>query len=266
MVSEKVKRRTASAIRRRSKTDLRIYPSIVLVVVIAFTATALAYMFGLVGSGADRRLNLLGIFIVGTCVLISMMYLTISRNYQHSKRDIELMNAMCDLAVQMEAEGRFCDVERIQRMREHIPTLTGRKIWVALFVIAIIPAISAPVLALMIPDQMEGAGYGTIACVVSLVLCFAVIVLNMGFPKRHERMFLEFADEFVDGVRASGYNMERYRKVIGVRNLIVMLILTFFTAFLFFGVWLYLSVRDLNRHMDEQWNFEDSIMDLLEVL
>ena len=266
MVSDSVRRRVAAAVRRRGKTDLRIYPSIVCLVVLAFTVTAVLYITGLAGTEENRGLQILGVIIVGTCVLLSMMYLTVSRNYRHNRRDIELMEALCDLASEMSSEGSFRDGGRIEEMRRAVPTNVGRGIWMAVFVLAVIPAMAAPCFALLMDDPHRGAVYGIAACIISLALCFLVIILNMGFPKRHEKSFFRFADTFSDGLAAAGWEAERYRQVIGVRNFVLMILLTLVTFTLFFGIWLYLSARDLNRHMDQQWNYEDYIMDLVEGL
>ena len=60
MVSDSVRRRVAAAVRRRGKTDLRIYPSIVCLVVLAFTVTAVLYITGLAGTEENRELQILG--------------------------------------------------------------------------------------------------------------------------------------------------------------------------------------------------------------
>jgi len=42
--------------------------------------------------------------------------------------------------------------------------------------------------------------------------------------------------------------------------------LTLITLGMFFIVWVYLSLRDMNRHLDQQWNFENSLVDVLSVI
>jgi hypothetical protein len=60
--------------------------------------------------------------------------------------------------------------------------------------------------------------------------------------------------------------MVGYGQVIGGRNVYLLIVLSLVTFGLFIIVWLCISMRDFNRHIDEQWNFENNLLVALKMV
>ena len=60
--------------------------------------------------------------------------------------------------------------------------------------------------------------------------------------------------------------MKGYGQVIGGRNVYFMAILSIITLGVFVVIWLCISMRDFNRHISEQWNYEDRLLTALVML
>ena len=267
MAEETLLRSIVMDIKRRDTTDVRIYPFLIAAVVFAFVATAIVGFLTNVGqSNEDRAYYLIGVTIVTVGILLSLMYLLIGRNYKHAKRDADLAMHMCTLAQQLEAEGRFVGEKRLRKMAGSIPSVRLQKTFFIVFAVALIPALAGTCYLVMEGPDTETINAANVMYAVSLGITALSLLLNIGFPKKHENEFMRFTDMFCDGVREAGYDAPRYQPVIGIRNGLLMLLLTLVTLFLFFPVWIYLSMRDMNRHLDQQWAYEEDLVRFLEDL
>ena len=254
-------------IKQRDDTDVRIYPFLIAAVLFAFTATAI---IGLVttktSSVEDQAYYMIGVTIVTVGILLSLMYLIIGRNYKHAKRDALLANHMCQLAAQLSTEGKFADNVKLRQLSSNIPAVKVQKMFYAMFVVALLPALGGTCYLVLEGPTPEVIGSTNLMYSVSLGLTALSLLLSIGFPKKHENQFMAFTDVFCDGVTKAGYYAPRYQPVIGIRNVLLFLVLTLITAFLFFPVWVYLSMRDMNRHLDQQWAYEEELVEFLERL
>ena len=267
MVEETLLRDIVMDIKRRDTTDVRIYPFLIAAVVLAFVGTAL---FGLLTNGSrtgEEHANyMLGVTIVTVGILLSLMYLLISRNYKHARRDADLAVHMCMLAQQLESDHMFGDGKTLRMMSQSVPSVKLQKVFYGVFVVALIPALAGTCYLVLNGPTASTVSMANTMYAASLILTAAALVLNIGFPKKHETEFMEFTDLFCEGVSYAGGRAPRYQPVIGVRHWALMLMLTLATLFLFFPVWIYMSMRDMNRHLDQQWAYEEDLVRFLEEL
>ncbi len=241
---------------------MRLYPLMVAVVLFVYLLVAIVAIFRKVGGGPigpENYLYIISVLIVGMGLILALMYLMASRSYKHVKRDINLMK---DLTVYLKDYSRARSIDctkEIRIMEDNIPHAMGQSVLYGLFVIAMLPALVGAAVTFLNPMTDESFIQVLILFMVSVIFCAVVLVVNINLPKKHEKTFLKFSDAFVDGMHRCGVGLYRYEPAIGVRSFIILGILTIVTLGLFFPLWIYISMRDMNRHLDEQWTFENSI-------
>ncbi len=244
---------------RRNKTDMRLYPSMVVAVLLMYTAVAFSRGY-LVGD--DVEIQSFSIAVVGAGLVLSIMYVLATRVNKHNKRDANLMSDLCDFMEDIVPDG--AENEYIMTMRQCVPK-TGKQFALFIFFFATLfpAAFGALIYALGIGDDPDNLALVLIT--VSFVLGLLVILVNINFPHKHERRFIVFADATVDLFTSLGISMKGYRCVIGDRNAYLLAVLSIITFGVFIVIWVSITMRDFNRHIDEQWNFEDNLLAALKL-
>ena len=173
------------------------------------------------------------------------------------------MADVCDFLEEHHPEGK--DNHDIQIMRELIPGTTKQFILFLFFFATVFPAaFGALIYARGLTDDPDGLAMTLV--VVSFVLGLSIILVNINFPRRHEKKFIRFSDATVRVLETMGVSMVGYGQVIGGRNVYLLIVLSLITFGLFIIVWLCISMRDFNRHIDEQWNFENNLLVALKMV
>ena len=251
---------------RRNSTDLRIAPSMMMTVLIVFLCVSVYQMTQLSLDGADSRLQSAGVFVTGTGVVISIMYLLTSRRYSHEDRDLDLMRDLLVYATDMFDLYGIRERHHLTDMRSCIKAESGLGSFRLRFLASVAPA-AIGLLVLLFNATSETAF--TVSCylfVLSLVINVVFLVQCITFPREHEKSFVLFSDSFVDAMARCGIRVKGYEPVISHRPFWIFLVLSVVTFGIFFIYWLYLSVVDMNRHIEEQWVFENAVMRALKEL
>ena len=268
MVSKETVNKVMKNIDRRNVTDVRIYPSIV-AFVLALYAVVAVYTLYFMDSGFteyEKLLQTLGVVVVGMGILLALMNVLASRTYKHNKKDVSLFDSLIELSTEIYKEKGIDGGQYITKMKDRDIDNKGQRTIYLIFLIAVVPAIIATVLMVFDITNPVTVTVATVLFVMSLVICAFVLFINIRYPRKHEKAFIKFTDAFCEGMKECGITVRGYEPVIGVRSTLLMLFLTLITLGMFFIVWVYLSLRDMNRHLDQQWNFENSLVDVLSVI
>ncbi len=251
---------------RRNSTDLRIQPSLIVVVLTVFICVAVYQMTQLSIEGADSRLQSAGVFVTGTGVVISIMYLLMSRRYAHEDRDLMLMRDMLAYATDLFDHYGVREMHYLHTMRSCIRAESGLRTFRIRFLLSVAPA--AVGLIVLVFNATSQIAF-TVTCVlfaISLVINVLMLIQCITFPREHEKRFVTFSDAYIDSMARCGIRVKGYEPVIGHRPFWVFLVLSIVTVGLFFVYWLYRSMVDMNRHLDEQWLFENAVIVALKEL
>ena len=245
---------------RRNKTDMKLYPWMVFAVVILYTFVA--FYRGLFFK-SDIEINPVSIVVVGSGLIFAIMYVMATRVNKHNKRDASLMTDVCALLEDIVPDSG--SNAKLKVMREQIPETTKQFVLFIIFFATLFPAaFGALIYVLGLGDDPDGVALNLVT--LSFVLGLAIILLNINFPRYHEKRFIRFSDAAVDLLASQGVGVMGYARVIGGRNIYLLVVLSLVTLGLFIVVWLCISMWDFNRHIDEQWNFEDNILDAMKLL
>lgn len=245
---------------RRNKTDMKLYPSMAFAVIVIYTFVA--FYRGLFFEGAEN-VRSFSIAIVGAGLVLALMYVLATRVNKHNRRDADLMTDVCEYLESNVPDGE--SNRDIAFMRSQIPGTMGQFVLFILFFAALFPAaFGALIYARGLTENADDLALRLI--VVSFVLGLTIILININYPRLHEKRFIRFSDASVRVLESAGIAMKGYGQVIGGRNVYFMAILSIITLGVFVVIWLCISMRDFNRHISEQWNYEDRLLTALVML
>lgn len=235
----------------------------VLFVMVVFVCVAVSQMTQLSRDGADPSLQVAGVFVTGVGVVISIMYLLVSRRYSHEDRDLELMRDMLDYATDLFDHYAIRDRHYLNIMRSCIKAESGLRDFRIKFLISVAPAAVGLIILLFNATSEDAFLITCWLFAISLAINIALLIQCVTFPRSHEKVFVTFSDAYVDALSRCGLRVKGYEPVIGYRPFWVFLVLSIVTFGVFFVYWIYRSMIDMNRHMDEQWLFENSVIGAL---
>lgn len=244
---------------RRNKTDIRIYPSMVFAILILYTAV----VFYCMAIPELKYLDPYSVAMVGCGLMMAVMFVMASRTFRHSKRDADMIRDVGTFYASTVPDGE--DDPDVKLLRKCIYDNRMQKMLFVLFILSMVPAVFGVLVFLRgftyDPDRVSRD-----LMFFSLVFSLFTIMININFSKKHEVMFQKFSAAVVPAFAKQGLVLKEYEQVIGDRNLYLMIMLCVVSLGLFIMVWLCISIRDFNRHMDEQWNFENNLYQGLRIL
>ena len=248
---------------RRNSTDIRIYPGMVLIVLLVFICVSAYQMVQLSIDGADSRLQSAGVFLTGIGVVISIMYLLVSRRYNHEDRDLALMKDLLDYTRDLFDHYGIREYHYTNSMRSCIKAESGLRTFRLRFIVSVAPA--AIGLIILLFNSTSETAFIVTCCLfaVSLVINIVLLLQCITYPRAHEKEFVTFSDAYVDAMARCGVRIRGYEPVIGYRPFWVFLVLSVVTLGTFFAYWVYRSMVDMNRHIEEQWVFENAVIEAL---
>ena len=257
--------RVLESIAGRESTDIRIPPSMVALIMITYVIVTAYYVASLYSRyeiiPPQQMFTMAALFAIGAALVIAMMYTLTTRNTKHSKRESELRASLIEYA---ELNNHICgydltgQVEGMKNANETI--LLEERMDSRPSVIPItIPVIISLVL-LCFADLREHLIPIIAACyVVALVISVLFNPNLTRFPRQHDVRSKGFYEWFDSIAPYLGIEDCQYVTTIGYRSFWLFLFLSIITAGLFLVYWVYLMFRDMNRHFDMQWAYEDNI-------
>ena len=245
---------------RRNKTDMRVYPSMIFAILAIYTAIAFYRLFFMEGATRD---NMISVVMAGAGLVFAIMYVLVTRAYRHNKRDVATATDVCEFLEGAVEDGKSNPL--IWAMRAEIGTNIKQKvIFLANFVALLPAALGVLVYVRGYTDNPETLALSMMTA--SFILSSLLILVNINYSKNHERRYIRFSNATVAFFESAGIAMVGYDKVIGGRNVKLLTVLSIATLGLFLIPWLCISMRDFNRHIDQQWNFENNLSEALGLL
>lgn len=255
------------AILSRERTDIRLPPVMVSIIILAYVVIIIYYakdMFSRYDSVPLPQLfTLIAMFTIGAGLLIAIFYLLMIRNAKHAEREKELRSAMIEYA---ESNNILCGsdiaewVERLKAIDADI--CEKEKIefnWFYLILI-MVPILIGTVIVILTGDTDRLLTIVGISFLASLAVAILVTPTITTFPMKHELRALVFFKEWNSSSVSLGLPFEQVDRTIGYRSFWVSLILTVLTLGIYWIFWAYAMFRDMNRHFEEQWYFEDNLL------
>ena len=206
------------------------------------------------------RLQSAGIFVTGIAVIISIIYLQISRRYLHQDRDVKLMTDLLAYVTDMFDYYGIRETHYLSTMRSCIGVKTGLKAFRIRFLLSVTPAVLGLIILVFNATKSEMYNVTYSLFITSLVIDVILMIQCVAYPRAHEKKYVIFSDAFVDSMARCGIRIKGYEPVIGFRPFIPFLILSIVTVGIFFLFWIFRSMADMDRHLEEQWIFENAIM------
>ncbi len=242
---------------RRNKTDMRVYPTMIFAILAIYTAIAFYRLFFMEGVTRD---NMISVVMAGAGLVFAIMYVLVTRAYRHNKRDVDLGTDVCEFLENAVDDGK--SNPHIWKMRAEIGTNIKQKVmFLTNFVVLLPAALGVLVYVRGYTDEPETLALSMMTA--SFILSSLLILANINYSKNHERRFIRFSDATVEFFESVGIAMEGYDKVIGGRNVKLLTFMSIATLGLFLIPWMCISMRDFNRHIDQQWNFENNLTEAL---
>ena len=242
---------------RRNKTDMRVYPTMIFAILAIYTAIAFYRLFFMAGATRD---NMISVVMAGAGLVFAIMYVLVTRAYRHNKRDVATGTDVCEFLENAVDDGPSNPL--IWAIRAEIGTNIKQKVIFLTNFVALLPAaIGVLVYVRGYTDDPETLALSLMT--LSFVLSSLLILANINYSKNHERRYIRFSNAMVAFFESVGIAMVGYDKVIGGRNVKLLTILSLASLGLFLIPWLCISMRDFNRHIDQQWNFENNLSEAL---
>lgn len=267
--SREVANRILLNIHKREGTDTVIDPKLVLVVMVSFLVIVNYMLVSLFLSTRSTDLELLDVFfnlglymVLHLLIVLAGFYLLMRRNERHSAREAELRAHIIDYFrcyveqgdIQKPLRGMI-EMDRLIRRKERPVSSKKAALVIALplagTILMIEPWLSTLALALALAFYL----------VAFLALLYVIRnVTNLSFD--HDRRWITFQKHVVKAADSIGLRLEcTCRRTVGMRSFVVFIFVSYVTGGLFFPIWIWLLLRDMNRHFQEQWAFEESLID-----
>ncbi len=277
MVRNDAADRFVDCVVRRGESDTYLKPILIIASMIIplvfgtvyamMSSFSLSELWDMFRSGADA-VPMFGIYVacITEAILISffMLYLT-RRNSKHLKRDVVWMESLCDY---VDSHGGITDSMR-SNMKETKGQVKGIAlglstiIWVVLVVLLVIIGLYAwksdPSTGSV---EMFGLSLMSIVPIVLLILIQFLATLGAVFlfPATHDRAQTEFTSELRKQCSAFGLDIPEMGNTVRRRDLAIHILLTIITIGFYSPIYLVISCRAMNRHLESQWGYEEHIM------
>lgn len=215
----------------------------------------------------DGCLSILVISMLSTGAALSsfMIFCVTRRNRNHLKRDGEWMAALCDF---VDSHGGNTDNLR-KISRRCSTTINGviaklsMIVWILLMLSIVGLGIWSHQLDSSADNEVSFAVIG-IAGVPAILLLFVQFILTfgsvLGFPARHDKIQSAFTEELKKQCAGFGLSVDSMPHKVLRRNLWMHAALLILSLGLYSFVYLFISCREMNAHLIEQWAYEENLM------
>lgn len=194
-----------------------------------------------------------------------MIFCVARRNRNHLKRDAEWMSALCDYVDSH--KGSSDSMRKAARKCSSIINGPITKMSMAMWIVLMVAIVGMGVwFHQMDSNGDNNASFGLIAMTGAPVLFLLIIqfVLTfgsvLGFPARHDKIQATFTEELEKQCALFGLRVDRMEHKVLRRDLWIHLILLIVTLGLYSFVYLFVSCKDMNAHLVEQWAYEEDLM------
>ncbi len=255
----------------RDRSDMIIEPLLVTLVLASYLIFTISYGITRLGgleslSDYSELTAQIATFItLGMLIMVSVFFLLMGRNEKHCQREKELRSRLIGYMEVRRDRGAPIG-GHINEMRALDAKIAAEEkplkaaLWGAIIVL--------PLLVIAIATFTESVPQVAPAIVIALLVSFIALVHSIRnvttFSYRHEKAWMEFLVPFHKALDEMGVEFANdFRKQVGYRSFLLFFILSLATGWLFMVVWSHLLLRDMNRHFQEQWAWENCLVQAL---
>lgn len=215
----------------------------------------------------DGCLNILAITMLSTEAALSsfMIFCVTRRNRNHLKRDCEWMAALCDFVDYYDG-----NTDNLRKIARRCSTTINGVITQLSMIVWILMMLSIAGLGIWFHQLDSGADNDMsfavigIAGIPAILLLFIQFILTfgsvLGFPARHDKIQSAFTEELKKQCAKFGLSLDIMSHKVLRRNLWIHAILLILTLGLYSFVYLFISCKEMNAHLAEQWAYEEDLM------
>lgn len=257
--------RILESIADRESTDIRIPPSMIALIMISYVVVTVYYVTSVYSKydyiPPQQMFTMAALFAIGAALVIAMMYTLTTRNTKHCRRETKLRESLIEYA---ELNNHICGYDltgQIEKMKETNNSIKrDESMDRRPSVIPILIPVIISLVLLCFANLREHLIPIIAACYIIALVISVLINPNLTrFPRQHDLRSKEFYQWFDSIAAFLGIEDCQYVTTIGPRSFWLFLFLSVITAGLFLIFWVYLMFRDMNRHFDMQWAYEDNI-------
>ncbi len=208
---------------------------------------------------------LLTAFIAEAALSSFMLFCVTRRNRNHLKRDAEWMEALSGF-VDFHG-GDSAPMRRIALGNRSVIGGTVAKLSMAIWILLTLALVALGIGIYGAYDSTSFDDVTVVAMIMSvpvmlvLMLQFAITVGSVFlFPSSHDALQAKFTEEFADRCAGFGFRADRMEHTVLRRDIWPHLILIVVTLGLYSFVYLFISCKEMNKHLSEQWAYEEKLM------
>lgn len=194
-----------------------------------------------------------------------MLYCVARRNRNHLKRDAEWMDALSDFV-----DFHGGDSASMRRTALGSRSIIGRAVTDLSMAVWIVLTLALVALGIGIFRTCDSAGLDGVTAAVLvmavpvMLILLAQFAITVGsvfmFPSNHDAVQARFTEEFSERCAGFGLEVGGMRHTVHRRDIWPHLVLFVVTLGLYSFVYLFISCREMNRHLTEQWDYEEMLM------
>ena len=194
-----------------------------------------------------------------------MLFCVTRRNRNHLKRDTEWMEALSDF---VDFHGGDSASMRRTALRNRsviggTATNLSMVIWIVLTLALV--ALGIGIFRTYDSASLDGVTMAVLVMAVPVMLIllaqFAITVGSVFiFPSNHDAVQARFTEEFSEKCAGFGFRVDKMNHTVHRRDIWPHLILIVVTLGLYSFVYLFISCREMNKHLAEQWDYEEMLM------
>ena len=211
------------------------------------------------------RVLVISAFATEAALSSFMMFCVARRNRNHLGRDAEWMSALCDYV-----ESKGGNAIELRKTARKCSSIIGGPVTKISMIVWILLVLTIVVLGIWFHQLDPGTGNEVPLAVMAfnwtpvfflLIVQFALTFGSvLGFPARHDKVQTDFTKELEKQCARFGLRIEPMEHKVLRRDIWIHAILLILTLGLYSFAYLFVSCREMNAHLVEQWAYEEELM------
>ena len=211
------------------------------------------------------RVLVISAFATEAALSSFMMFCVARRNRNHLGRDAEWMSALCDYV-----ESKSGNTVELRKTARKCSSIIGGPVTKISMIVWILLVLTIVVLGIWFHQLDPGTGNEIPLAVMAfnwtpvfflLIVQFALTFGSvLGFPARHDKVQADFTKELEKQCARFGLRIEPMEHKVLRRDIWVHAVLLVLALGLYSFAYLFVSCREMNAHLVEQWAYEEELM------
>lgn len=194
-----------------------------------------------------------------------MLFCVTRRNRNHLKRDAEWMEALSDF-VDFHG-GDSASMRRTALGSRSVIGGTVTNLSMAVWIILTLALVALGIGIFRTYDSASLDGVTVTVLIMAvpvMLMLLAQFAITVGsvfvFPSNHDAVQAKFTEEFSEKCAGFGFRVNRMQHTVHRRDIWPHILLVAVTLGLYSFVYLFISCREMNKHLTEQWAYEEDLM------